>query len=215
MAAPERSAADSAMAARTRLSMASVYNVRRTPVILVRPRKSPGSRDASRGLCETCQISVNFAEIDRLGGIRRRRRSDPRGSSGFRTPYAIEAEVLRDPLDHGQIDAGCARDVPLEERVVAERVDEARSTAREPVYGLHRFAGERHAGGAREPQAVLDVRLGALRIEMLEPELHRDPLCEGEIEAEVLLDLRQTEEDDREQLALGHFEVEEAAELLH
>src|SRR3954468_20730794 len=196
MAAPERSAADSAMAARTRLSMASVYNVRRTPVILIRPRKSPGSRDASRGLCETCQISVNLSEIDRLGGIRRRRRSDPRGSGGgFRTPYDIEAEVLRDPLDHGQIDPRCPRDVPLEERVVAERVDEARSTAREPVHGLHRFAGERHPGGACEPQAVLDVGLGALGIEMLEPELHRDALRQRRIEAQVLLDLRQTEED--------------------
>src|SRR4051812_73893 len=199
------------MAARTRLSMASVYNVRRTPVILIRPRKSPGSPDASRGLCETCQISVNFAEIDRLGGIRRRRRSDPRGSSGFRTPYAIDAEVLRDPLDHRQIDPRCPRDVPFEERVVAERVDEARSTAREPVYGLHRFAGERHAGGACEPQAVLDVGLGALGIEMLEPELHRDALRQRRIEAQVLLDVRPTREDKREEAGPGDLQGEEGA----
>ena len=50
---------------------------------------------------------------------------------------------------------------------------------------------------------------------MLEAELDRDALGERRIEAQVLLDLGQSEEDQREQLALGDLEVEQPAELLH
>ena len=68
---------------------------------------------------------------------------------------------------------------------------------------------------AGQPQPVLDVGLGVLGLERLEPVLERHPLRQRRIEAEVLLDLGQAEEDEGEELALRDLEVEQAAELLH
>src|SRR5437868_2642445 len=123
------SAAESATATRTRLSIGFVYDQGGT---LEAPDGSPVRPHpvfcrTSRRFGEARKISVDLAQIDRLRGIRRRRRSDARRRFGGAD--AVETEVLRDPLDHGVIDAGSARDVPFEERVVAQRVDEARRTA--------------------------------------------------------------------------------------
>ena len=124
--APETSAEESTTATRTRLSMASVYDVRKAGTTTV-PPPSPSAAARSRGFGETRKISVDLAQIDRLRGVRRRRRSD--AGRGFHRTHAVEAEVLRHPLDHRLVDAGGARDVPFEERVVAERVDDARRAA--------------------------------------------------------------------------------------
>ena len=62
---------------------------------------------------------------------------------------------------------------------------------------------------------MLDVGLGAVGVQMLEPVLHRYTLRQRRIELQVLLNVRQAEEDQVEELALGHFEVQEPPELLH
>jgi len=56
---------------------------------------------------------------------------------------------------------------------------------------LHRAGRERHPGGAGQAQPVLDVGLGAIGVQMLEPVLHRYTLRQRRIELQVLLDVRQ------------------------
>ena len=79
----------------------------------------------------------------------------------------------------------------------------------------HCLGREGHPRRARQPQAVLDVRLGALLRQVVQPVLDGHPLRQRRVEPEVLLDLRQPEEHQADQLALRHFQVEQAAELFH
>jgi hypothetical protein len=89
-----------------------------------------------------------------------------------------------------------ARQERLEEGVVAQGVDDARGAARGLVNGQQGLGGEGHPGRAGQPQAVFDVGLGGLGGEGLQLVAEGHALGERRVQLEVLLDLRQPEEDE-------------------
>src|SRR6266850_1999467 len=194
MAAAETTAAASPRATRMRLS----------------------TRSARLG--EPRQVPIDLPEVDRLSslhhgggwnGDRPLRPGLPVGSG------AAEGEVVGDTLDHLVVDHRDPGHVALEQRVVAESIDHPWRTARKPMDRGHGGGRERHPRRSTQPEAMLDVRLCALRIEMVQPVFHGHALCQRRIELQVLLDLRQPEEDQVEQLPFRDFQVEQPAELLH
>src|SRR6218665_3021790 len=114
----------------------------------------------------------------------------------------LQSQVVRDTLDELVAEQLLAGEESLEEGVVADAVDDARSSPRALVDGQQGLGGEGHARGAGQPQAVLDVGLGGLGGEGLELVAQRHALGERRVQLEVLLDVRQAEEHEGDELAL-------------
>src|SRR6266436_6482448 len=173
----------------------------------------------SARLREPCQVPIDLPEVDRLASLYRGggwNGDRPLRASGLAVGSgAVEREIAGDTFDHLLVNHRDPGHVPLEQRVVAESIDQPGRAARKSMDRGDGARRERHPRRSAQPEAMLDVGLRALRIEVVQPVFHGHALRQRRIELQVLLDLRQPEEDQVEQLPFRDFQVEQPAELLH